>query len=482
MAFLRLSSTALSQSSQSTALLLSILTISILTTSKIQFVKAFTLQSPPSSVLHLRAVSTRAAIFKSTATVISSHKARNTPTQQTSFLNMSTSNTTDNTTSSRNPHKRTKLAHTNYQTKSLFPKSSKTIATHSGTFQADEALGVWLLRHTSTYYQSKVIRTRDAQIYNSNDINIVIDVGGVYDHENKKYDHHQRDYNEHFVDKIELVANMEKNEIEQKTKPRVTKLSASGLVYRHYGKEVIMNLYPTLSEGDLDIVYTKMYNTFMEAIDAIDTGVEPLPKDCGDGIELQYRDNTGLSSRVARLNPRWNDDGDEISPDVRFEKASEMCGQDFLSVLSSIVESYLPARSFVEKAIKQRFDVDPSGQIIKFESGGLPWKSHLYDLEKEYKLIQKNDLIKYVLYTDQAGMWRIQAVTVEGQAFENRLSLPEKWRGVRDEDLEKIAGIEGCTFCHAAGFIGGNKSFEGVLEMAKVALKQQKEEDTKMDE
>ena len=93
-------------------------------------------------------------------------------------------------------------------------------------------------------------------------------------------------------------------------------------------------------------------------------------------------------------------------------------------------------------------------------------------IDKQHGLIDDKDLIKFVLYTDQSGMWRIQAVTVEGQAFENRLSLPEKWRGVRDADLEKIAGIEGCTFCHAAGFIGGNKSFEGVLQMARVALQQ----------
>lgn len=36
--------------------------------------------------------------------------------------------------------------------------------------------------------------------------------------------------------------------------------------------------------------------------------------------------------------------------------------------------------------------------------------------------------------------WRVQAVTVEGQAFENRLSLPEEWRGVRDQDLAKVTG------------------------------------------
>ena len=52
-----------------------------------------------------------------------------------------------------------------------------------------------------------------------------------------------------------------------------------------------------------------------------------------------------------------------------------------------------------------RKEVDASGEIIKFPSGGLPWKSYVYDLEKEHSI---DPLIKFVLYTDQAKMWRVQ--------------------------------------------------------------------------
>ena len=75
-----------------------------------------------------------------------------------------------------------------------------------------------------------------------------------------------------------------------------------------------------------------------------------------------------------------------------------------------------------------------------------------------------------MLYTDQAGMWRVQAVTAEGTAFTNRLSLPEAWRGVRDAPLCEVAQIDGCTFCHANGFIAGNATYEGAVAMAKKAL------------
>ena len=346
-----------------------------------------------------------------------------------------------------NPHKKSKMN---------IPTSTKLIATHSGTFQADEALGVFLLRQTSAYYQSPVLRSRNKEEFGKADI--VIDVGGIYDDSKSLYDHHQRGYDERFDDK--LKTDEHGNQVATK---RCTKLSASGLVYRHYGKEVIQNLYPSLSDKELKLVYTKMYNTFMEAIDAVDTGVEQVE----EGADLVYNDCTGLSRRVGRLNPKWNEDP---SPDIdeRFEQASALCGDDFKQVLAHIVESDLPARSYVEEAVLKRHEIDESGQIIKFESGGMPWKGHLYELETEHSV---DPLIKFVLYTDQGGMWRVQAVTVKGQAFENRLSLPEEWRGVRDEDLSKIAGIEGCKFCHAAGFIGGNETFEGALKMAQVALK-----------
>jgi uncharacterized UPF0160 family protein len=276
-------------------------------------------------------------------------------------------------------------------------------------------------------------------------LDIVIDVGGVYDHEKRRYDHHQKGYEERFD------AN------------RCTKLSASGLVYRHYGKQVIQAYYPELPESLLQIAYLQIYNRLLEALDAVDTGVEAAP----EGVRLLYKDSTGLSSRVSRLNPRWNEHPDEADPDTRFAQAVDICGQDFMSVMIAIVESDIPARKLVEQALHQRLQVDASGEIVCLESGGLPWREHLYALEKQHDI---QPLVKFVLYTDQAGMWRVQAVTVEGMAFENRLSLPKEWCGLRDAELEAVTEIPGSRFVHAAGFIGGHNSKEGALLMAQRAL------------
>jgi uncharacterized UPF0160 family protein len=46
-----------------------------------------------------------------------------------------------------------------------------------------------------------------------------------------------------------------------------------------------------------------------------------------------------------------------------------------------------------------------AGAIMLFGSGGVPWKEHLYAIEKKNKL---DDVVKFVLYQDDSGMWRIQ--------------------------------------------------------------------------
>eukprot|EP01052_Picozoa_sp_SAG31_P065919 SAG31_NODE_24721_length_475_cov_1.186170_1_plen_102_part_10 len=53
----------------------------------------------------------------------------------------------------------------------------KTIGTHSGSFQCDEALGVWMLRQLPQWKNALLIRSRDLKVLDP--LDIVIDVGGV---------------------------------------------------------------------------------------------------------------------------------------------------------------------------------------------------------------------------------------------------------------------------------------------------------------
>lgn len=54
-----------------------------------------------------------------------------------------------------------------------------------------------------------------------------------------------------------------------------------------------------------------------------------------------------------------------------------------------------------------------------------------------------------------AKAWRIQAVPIAQDSFESRKPLPEQWRGLRDDELTNVSGVQGGIFVHASGFIGG---------------------------
>ncbi|XP_049273553.1 uncharacterized protein LOC119399267 [Rhipicephalus sanguineus] len=180
-----------------------------------------------------------------------------------------------------------------------------------------------------------------------------------------------------------------------------------------------------------------------------------------------YRINTNLSSRVGHLNPAWN----EPNPDLyeQFLKAMKLTGEEFLERVRFYATAWLPARELVLNALQQRQKVGDAGSIMIMERGGCPWKDHLLTLEEELSIPGE---VKMVLYQDQDGSsWRVQGVPVALGSFECRVHLPEKWRGLRDEELSRVSGIDGCVFVHSSGFIGGNKTKEGALEMATRTIK-----------
>ena len=319
------------------------------------------------------------------------------------------------------------------------PEGKKKIGTHSGTFHCDEALGCAMLQLHPDWSGSAVVRSRDASELAKCDI--VIDVGAVYDHESRRYDHHQRSF-----DGI-LGRGFS------------TKLSACGLVYKHYGQEVIAALYPEHS-ADVDLFYDKLYSGFVEHVDAIDNGIE-----VADG-PLKYSVSTTLSSRVGSLNPRWNQKSSPEDSNERFRYAMLTTGRELLGKLHNMVSSWFPARSIVVDAVEKRKTVHPSGKVVLLD-GYCPWGGHIHEVEKALNV---DVPIEYVLYPDSSGKWRIQCVPVEPGSFQSRRKLPDPWCGVRDEALSELTGIDGCIFVHAAGFIGGTQTKEGILELAEKAV------------
>jgi len=214
-------------------------------------------------------------------------------------------------------------------------------------------------------------------------------------------------------------------------------------------------------DSKVETLYQKLYTNFVEALDGIDNGVDQYK----NSEERNYKVCTDLSARVGKLNPWWNDPNP--SPDVNFQEAIKLTGTEFIDTLNFYHKSWLPCRNIVHEAIISAEKQCSEKEIIIL-SQFCPWKSHLYDIENELAM---EGLIKFCIFQDQSKSWRVQCVSVTENSFQNRISLPEPWRGKRDNDLSEISGIPGCIFVHATGFIGGNSTFDGAIQMAKFALK-----------
>lgn len=342
------------------------------------------------------------------------------------------------------------------------------IGTHNGHFHADEALAVYMLRLLPEYASAALVRTRDPTVLEM--CHTVVDVGGEYDDVKKRYDHHQRTFDTAFPE-------------------HETKLSSAGLVYMHFGRAIIaQHTKLPLEHPDVELLYLKIYNDFIEAIDANDNGVSKYDGSRlqAAGIEQKFKDGgITLASMVSDLNhedplnlgasSKATTEEPQAEEDYRFSQASTLMGTTFLRKLHGAATAWLPARTVVKEAFDSRINTHPSGLLMVLPRAGIPWKEHLYNIEDEGKLAADKKIL-YVLYPEKeepGSKWRIQAVSKDFSSFENRKGLPEPWRGVRDAELDALLGDaveDGAVFVHASGFIGGHKTEAGARAMAALAL------------
>jgi uncharacterized UPF0160 family protein len=324
-----------------------------------------------------------------------------------------------------------------------------------------------MLRLLPAYISSPLVRTRDPATLDT--CHTVVDVGGEYDAAKNRYDHHQRTFNTTFPD-------------------HNTKLSSAGLVYMHFGKAIIaQHTKLPIDHPDVELLFQKLYDDFIEAIDANDNGISKYEDDKFKAAGIQGRFKDGgitLASLVGDLNhedplnpgiSRSSPEQPQAEEDHRFGQASSMMGTAFLRKLHGAATAWLPARAIVKNAFQERKSNHPSGQIMVLPRAGIPWKEHLYNLEDE-ESIQGSERPLYALYPEReepGSKWRVQAVSKDFSSFESRKALPESWRGLRDSELDKmlVDDVEdGAVFVHASGFIGGHKTAAGVMAMAVKAL------------
>ena len=121
-----------------------------------------------------------------------------------------------------------------------------------------------MLLYTHEFKNSAIIRTRNEEVLSQ--LDIICDVGAIFDPSKNRFDHHQRSFNMSWTDEENLP--IDETLAEQ---PFKIKLSSAGLIYKYYGKEILKNILAetftdvnkSFSENDHEKIYQKLYKNFI---------------------------------------------------------------------------------------------------------------------------------------------------------------------------------------------------------------------------
>jgi uncharacterized UPF0160 family protein len=314
----------------------------------------------------------------------------------------------------------------------------KVIAVHDQSFHADDTLAVCLLLQTDEFSDSDVLRTREPSAYEK--CECVVDVGGVYDPDTRRYDHHQPTCHENFPGS------------------RVP-LAACGLVYRHFGREVITNILKRhdlqISDLDLEYVYETLYFQFVQEIDAADNGISQVPA----SVAPRYENCTGITTRIKMKNPHWKSPNPD--PDAAFLTAVSDISKEFEDLILRTVKHGLKELDMTRTGFDARFELDETGEIMEIPIF-FTYFAHLKRIEGD------DPQITFIIYPREDRHWAIRGVGT-GRGFQLRKGLPHA--GVSAKELSEITGIPGAIFSHKSALIAIFDTKEHALAFAKYAVR-----------
>ena len=315
-----------------------------------------------------------------------------------------------------------------------------TIATHSGTFHADDVFGVGILM--GVFPSHTLLRTRNKDLIATADF--VVDVGGTWDAATGRFDHHQRGFEgarpARLVDGLSV--------------PGVGYASA-GLVWSAFGAAYVSAWAATqgqpLDAAAVAEIVSSLDHSLVQYLDIVDNG----QGDVAPGI-------FGLSALIAQLNTHWLEEQGLDSAakaqllETRFREAIAIT-RKFLDHAIGKKVAQIRAMDTVRQAPRLL-----GGKLLHLAEGGMPWTRVVVDEMPE---------VMFVIYPDSDGnQYQIKTVPVEPGSFDTRMDLPASWAGLRDQELAAVTGVADSVFCHLNLFIGGARSFDGAVQLAQLAL------------
>lgn len=301
----------------------------------------------------------------------------------------------------------------------MFFKPKIKVVTHDGSFHADEVLAVAALSIWAEINDKKleVMRSRDPKIVEKADF--VVDVGMQYDPEKNRFDHHQKG-----------GAGTRENGIPY---------ASFGLVWKHFGEQICES-----SE-----VAKMVEEKLVISVDTRDNGVT-ISKPNELGI-FDHRTHDMLCN----FNPTWQEDQNTLQE--QFEKA--------LFFAKEIIKreiAYAKAEIEGEKITKEAIKKQNNPEILILDKY-TDWE----------KAASESKNTKFVVYKHRNEKdWCVQSPRDDLEDYNSsRATLPKEWAGLREEELIKVSGILGATFCTNGLWFAVAKTREAAFQMAQIALK-----------
>jgi len=253
--------------------------------------------------------------------------------------------------------------------------------------------------------EHEVIRSREQEIIDQADI--VLDVGAEYDIERQRFDHHQNSFTEERDDG--------------------TPYATAGLIWEAFATKIFA------SKGLIDAEQVKYATKWVDDklikdIDAVDNGMyleDPRPS-------------------VSMIIGMMNEPSDE--PELQ-EEAFKKAVNFTTDIMHNIVDAAVKEAE-VAAELEAYLETLEDGILILDKN--LPYKD----------FISRHPEVKRVVYPRNEEQFGVYC-----NGRDNH--LPERFRGLRDEELNQVSGLNDMIFCHKSGFMCVTLSQESALFMAK---------------
>ena len=272
------------------------------------------------------------------------------------------------------------------------------LITHSGTFHSDDIFSTVILKNILDKECIKICRINDIE---EEIDSIVYDIGGG------KYDHHQPGGNGERENGI--------------------KYSSFGLIWKDFGKVFLEKI----GVENISQVWEKIDKKIVQTIDATDNGQFSI-------INKFDFEIVTIPNLISVYNSNWDE---EEKQDIFFLQAVEFAENILIKIIID-EDSKEKAKILIETAIEES-----ENQIIILEKF-LPWKECLLQSTNP-----KAKDILFVIFPSNREGYNICTVPKELGSFESKKLFPIEWKGLRDEELQKITGVNTAFFCHNERFI-----------------------------